>query len=146
MSSSTFSTELRPDRGFRAVVLVSGAGFAIAGVFLILSMPLGSIASLVAGGSWLTFCGREWLCVRRGFSRCRRLRFTADGKVMRLDPDGEWQPARLMPGSMLLRHAGWLVLEVAKGRRAVEPVRGHCRESNDWRRLQVIWRHVGATP
>lgn len=145
MSSSVFSAELRPDPGLRSTALYSGAALAIVGNVLIASLPFDPIARLLLAGGWSAFCGFEWRRVRRGFSDCRRLRLMADGKAMQQDPDGHWHAARVLPGSVVLRHAGWLVLELAEGRRSVQPLRGHCRESNDWRRLQVIWRHVGAT-
>ena len=145
VSSSIFSAELHPDLRLRRAVLLSGAGFAGIGVLVIVSMRLHPLALVAASGCWLVVCSWEWRRILCGFSECQRLRFMADGAVMLLDPNGHWHPARLLPGSVLLRHAGWLLLEAGRGRRFAEPVRGRCRQSNDWRRLQVIWRHVGAT-
>lgn len=127
------------------MVLCSGVALAIVGVALIASMPFDAIARVALAGGWSAFCGVEWHRVSRGFRGCRRLCLTADGQAMLQDPDGHWHAARVRPGSVILRHAGWLVLELREGRRSVQPLRGHCRESNDWRRLQVLWRHVGAT-
>ena len=39
---------------------------------------------------------------------------------------------------------GWLHLKTADGKQFAELICGDCRESDDWRRLQVIWRHIGA--
>ncbi|NNF39844.1 MAG: hypothetical protein HKN64_00600 [Woeseiaceae bacterium] len=126
-------------------MLYSGAVLAVVGIFLVASMPIHWLARLLLAVAWTVFCAVEWRRVRRGFSACQRLCLMADGTAMRQDPDGHWDAVRVLSGSIILRHAGWLVLELADGHRAVQPVRGHCRESNDWRRLQVIWRHVGAT-
>jgi hypothetical protein len=82
----------------------------------------------------------------RGHALCRRLRMSAGGELLLLDPLGNWHTARLLPGSVLLRRIGWIRLETGIGQRCAELVRGSCRESDDWRRLQVIWRHIGATP
>lgn len=144
MSSSIFSAELRPDLALRRVVLLSGGVLATVGVLLLASMPFHPLARTAASVGWLLCCAWELLTVRRGFTACLGLRVLANGKVLRLDPDGHWHPARLLPGSLLLRRAGWLVLDSGQGVRFVEPIRGGCRQSNDWRRLQVIWRHIGA--
>jgi len=64
--------------------------------------------------------------------------------MWRLDADGNWHPARLLPGSMLLRRVGWIRWDDGCGRQYAELLRGRSRESDDWRRLQVIWRHIGA--
>ncbi|MBT8087186.1 MAG: hypothetical protein KJO46_04090, partial [Gammaproteobacteria bacterium] len=69
-----------------------------------------------------------------------------DGSAALLDRNGQWRPAEVLPGSLLLRHYGWIRLKPRHGRRFAALFRGHCRQSADWRRLQVIWRHVGATP
>jgi len=55
-----------------------------------------------------------------------------------------WVPASLMTGSVLLRKLGWVRLKDESGRVFVELVRGDARLSHDWRRFQVIWRHIGA--
>jgi hypothetical protein len=54
----------------------------------------------------------------------------------------------MLSGGVLLSELGWIRLSVVlpDGRKLVlgEFVRGNARESADWRRLQVIWRHIGA--
>ena len=146
MSSSKYSAELCPDVLLRRVVLVSGMGFTVLGVALILTLPL-HLAALIAGSvGWLLFCARELVIAGRGFSYCRRLRIAEGGDILLLDPDGVWKAARLLSGSAVLRRVGWILFETSEGRRYAELVRGRCRESDDWRRLQVIWRHIGGTP
>ena len=146
MSSSTYSADLCPDPGLRRIVLLSGAGACAIGVSLILAMPLHPVVLIAGSGSWLAFCARELNVMRRDHAFCRRLRMSAGGEMSLLDPLGNWHSAGLLPGSVLLRRLGWIRLETGKGHRFAEPVRGSCRESDDWRRLQVIWRHIGATP
>ncbi len=109
MSSSVFSAVLRPDPGLRRVVLCSGVALAIVGVALIASMPFDPIARLALAGIWSAFCSVEWRQVSRGFRGCRRLCLMADGQAMLQDPDGHWHAARVRPGSVILRHVGWLV-------------------------------------
>jgi len=38
----------------------------------------------------------------------------------------------------------WLVLASPDGRRWLALLQGDSRESEQWRRLQVIWRHMGS--
>jgi len=49
---------------------------------------------------------------------------------------------------VLLRKVGWIRLsfELPTGRKLIlgELLRGDGRRGEDWRRLQVIWRHIGA--
>lgn len=143
MSSNVFAAELQPDPVLRRAVLISGAALALAGILLVASMPLHPLLLLAGSAGWLFLCCREIVLLARGFSRCRRLRITPEGGILLLDTAGEWHPARLLPGSVMLRRAGWVLLQTADGRRLAEPIRGTCRESHDWRRLQVIWRHIG---
>ncbi len=146
MSSIKYSAELRPDALLRRVVLVSGMVFAVLGVVLILTLPLHAAALIAGSVGWLLLCARELVVAGQGFSYCCRLRIAVDGHILLLDPDGVWQPARLLSGSAVLRRVGWILFETSEGRQFAELVRGRCRESDDWRRLQVIWRHIGGTP
>ena len=146
MSSSTYSADLHPDPAMRRIVVLSGAGFCGIGVALILAMPLQPVVLITGLGGWLALCAWELIKMYRGYALCRRLRMSVGGELLLLDPLGNWHTARLLPGSVLLRRVGWIRLETGIGHRCAEPVRGSCRESDDWRRLQVIWRHIGATP
>ncbi|MGI9249022.1 MAG: hypothetical protein ACR2QI_08395 [Woeseiaceae bacterium] len=145
MSSSTYSAELRPDAGLRRLVVLSGMFFGALGVALLLTLPLHAAASVACSGSWLLLCVRELVKIRRGYALCCGLRMTAGGEISVLGPDGAWRVAQLSPGSVLLRRLGWIRLTDRHGRRCAELIRGSCRESDDWRRLQVIWQHIGAT-
>jgi len=145
MSSGTYSAELRPDAMLRRLVLVSGGVLGASGVALILVMPFNAMVLIAGSAAWLAYSGWELVGVSRGYARCRRLRVTAGGEMKLLDAEGNWRAARLLPCSVLLRRVGWIRGEDSEGRQYAEPVRGSCRESDDWRRLQVIWRHIGAT-
>jgi hypothetical protein len=129
----------------RQFVILSGALLGTVGIALIFVLPLHRAVSSIAGCAWFACCGWELLRISRGYALCRRLRVSADGEVLLLDPNDDWQAARLLPGSVLLRRIGWIRVETRSGHRFAELIRGSCRESVDWRRLQVIWRHVGAT-
>jgi len=129
----------------RRVVLWSGVFLGVAGCLIILSLPTGLSLRLAACSLWAAMAWRELRHLRRAWRVCRRLRFDASGSVELLEPDGRWYAARLDAGSVLLRKAGWIRLRNRHGARLGELLRGDARSSADWRRLQVIWRHVGAS-
>ncbi len=115
-----------------------------AGAVLILAMPLALLPRLAAAGLWLVIGGYDIVRQRRAYRRYRGVRLDCDGRLELKNQGGDWLHARLLPGSLLLRHLGWIRIRDERGSVFAEPVRGHCRDSREWRRLQVLWRHVGA--
>jgi len=146
VSSSTYSAELHPEVALRRTVLLFGIGLYAVGVILILTTPLHPAAKILGSSGWLFLSLREFWSLSRGFARCRRLRVTVGGGLLLLDAGGNWQAAQLLPGSVVLRQVAWIRCKTEQGHRCAELARGNCRESEDWRRLQVIWRHIGGTP
>ena len=144
MSSTEYSAEISPDPFLRRVVLVSGALLCVAGNLLIISLPLGGAARVIGVALWGLTTLRELRVLRRGWAGCVALKFAANGEVGILGPDLEWHPAQLVSGSILLRSMGWLRLKTRAGHVFAELVRADRQQARDWRRLQVIWRHVGA--
>lgn len=144
MSSNTFSAELHPDPWLRLMVITSGRLLAAAGLVIILVLPLE--ASLRGAGCliWLAWSWHELRRYHVGYATCCRIQVRVRGDILLLNNDQEWLPASLLSGSVLLQRIGWLYLETGDGRQFAELIRGNCRESDDWRRLQVIWRHIGA--
>ncbi len=144
MSSSTYSTELRPDTALRRLVLLSGVLLGVAGGILIVTLTLPVWLRCVAVAGWFVLTAYELATVSRAYTEYGRLRTDACGEFQVRDRSGAWHAAELLPGSLMLRRAGWIRLATGTGHRFAEPIRGNCRENEDWRRLQVIWRHVGA--
>lgn len=144
MPSNAYSTELRPDPLLRAIVLASGFVLGLLGLIAIIGLPwsFGMRTAAVAG--WAGWTGRELARLHGAWRNCRGLRLEADGGAKVVGADGRWQPAAVLPGGILLRRAGWIRLRTQAGTVFAEPLRGSCREDPDWRRLQVLWRHVGA--
>jgi len=120
----------------------------VVGLPLVLVLPVAAETGGVAALLWLALVASELSRSRRAWKSCHAMRFFADGTVTVLTPGESWQPATLLAGSVLLRKLGWIRLSVAlpAGRKLVlgEFLRGDGRESADWRRLQVVWRHIGA--
>ncbi|MGI9223744.1 MAG: hypothetical protein ACR2QX_04635 [Woeseiaceae bacterium] len=111
---------------------------------MILSMPAAFILRIVAAGLWLLIGGYDILRQRRAHTQYCGVRLDFEGRLELKIQGGDWVPARMLPGSIVLRHLGWIRIRDERGHVFAEPVRGHCRDSRDWRRLQVIWRHIGA--
>jgi len=141
MSSSTYSAEIRLDRRLRRVVLISGLGLALAGAGLVMLLPLGLPARLLVLLGWLLWSGRELLTYCRVYGRWSACKLSADGEI-KLIGDDECCTATLLPGSIVLSEVAWLRLRAENGDVWGELVAGKHRESKDWRRLQVIFRHL----
>ena len=128
----------------RRVVLVTGALLFLAGLALVPFVAVSSGLKAVLAGAWAALCGREWWALRRAHASAGLLRIAAGGQVERQRPDGTWEPARLCAGSVVLPRIAWLRVAPRTGPPYAELVRPKSDGSEDWRRLQVIWRHIGA--
>jgi len=144
VSSTAYFAELEPDPRLRRLVAWTGVLLGAAGVPVILLLPLDLWVRLLACGLWVGSSVREHRLLRRGWVDCRALRFSADGTIALLGADGTWRPARRKSGGVLLGKALWLRLQNSRGRVFGELLVGDARQSPDWRRLQAIWRHIGA--
>ena len=145
MPSTAYSAELDPDRRLRQLVLASGTVLAALGLLLLLTMNLPAWLRAVASVAWSLASALEIVRLRRSYRRYQRFRFDASGSWQVRDTAGDWHAAELLTGSVLLQRLGWLRLRIAGGVTLVELCRGDARTNRDWRRLQVLWRHVGAT-
>jgi hypothetical protein len=144
VSSHTYSTELSPDPFLRRVVILFGIAAAVVGLATILALSMPPVWRAFAALLWLIMNGRELVLIAKGYKQCRRIRIGHDGDVELLGRDGSWMPATLVSGSVVLRQYAWLRFETREGLRFAEPVRAKNAQSEGWRRLQVIWRHLGA--
>ena len=124
-------------------MLLTGALSFLGGLaFLPLLAVSGPVKALLAAG-WSALCGFQWLGLRQGYAASGVLRVAAGGLVERQSPDGSWQPARLCAGSVVLARIAWLRIDGPGLRPYAELVGARSQPSEDWRRLQVIWRHIG---
>jgi len=143
VSSSTFLTELTPDPRLRLIVVLSGLVTTMLGLITIASLSSAVWLRLGAAVVWLSLSAWELLHIAKSYKHCRRIRLVADGSVAVQTPAGVWQQGRLRSGSVVLSGLAWLRIELANGDKIVELLRGNCRKNKQWRRLQVIWRHLG---
>jgi hypothetical protein len=144
VSSTAYSAELKPDPRLRRLVAGSGLLLGIAGLLVILHLPTDLWMRVLACIVWAGTSAREHGQLQRGWADCCALRFTANGDLTVLGADHTWRTARRETGSVLLRKVGWIRLRDHRGVVFAELLSGDDRTSPDWRRLQVIWRHVGA--
>lgn len=146
MSSNVFSAELPLVPAMQHIVVVSGASMGLLGQLMVWLMPIAAQWRLLACVTCLAVVASELYRLRRAWRSYSCARLIHDGTAELLNADGQWQPAELLPGCLLLRRIGWMRLRTGDGVCFAALFRGHCRHAADWRRLQVIWRHIGATP
>ena len=144
MSSIAYFAEIRPDPLLRRIVLCTGGSLAVCGLIVVASLPCSPALLIAIGAAWTVLSGWELVRLRHAWTNCLGLRLSADGGATILGADGCWRPASVLNGSVLLRRWGWVRLRAGSGSVFAEPLRGSCRKGHDWRRLHVIWRHVGA--
>ena len=144
MSSTGYSTVLRPDPRLRMLVLL-GTAFAVsAGLLVIATLPAAGFTRLGAGMCWLAVVGWKIARLVRGWRRCEVLGIASDGTVTIQGREGPDVAGRLCAGSLVLARVAWLRFETPDGYRWAEPAAGNPRECDAWRRLRVIWRHLGS--
>ena len=114
------------------------------GLLVIISLPIGDFLCAAASLIWLLFGSAEMLLISSVHNRFGRILLRCDGSVQLHDRSGQWQAATIQSGTVVLPRLAWLRLKTANGRRYRELVCGKSSESEQWRRLQVIWRHLGA--
>jgi len=144
VSSNSYSASLTPDPWLRIVVLTSGRLLIAAGLALLLILAIDVVLRAAGCLVWVAIGRFELRRLTQGFEACRVIRIDSSGEITILDNDDKWVPATLLTGSVLLRKLGWMRLQDQSGQIFLELIRGDARQSQDWRRLQVIWRHIGA--
>ena len=109
---------------------------------MIILLPIAVFWRVVIAVTWLAVNGRKMSLIARGHKRCRCIRIMERCQIAVMSPHGTWSPATLAAGSIVLSHYAWLRIELDDGLRYGELLRGCCRENQQWRRLQVIWRQL----
>lgn len=114
------------------------------GAWIIWRMPIAPWLRAAGATIWCLLAARDIIAIARSYKRFRKLRIDADGSAALQDGDGRWQAACLRRGCVVLDRLAWLRLRLEDGRHYRVLVRGDARESQQWRRLQVIWRQLGS--
>lgn len=140
MSSAVYEAELAPDDRIRAGLLAFACSATLAGLLLILLLPVIAPLKAALAVAFLLAGVAEVIAFRRGMSRIYRIRIRSDGSLSAVGPAGAMQPLTLMPGSVVLERLAWLRLRFGDGLRSGELLAGNAAENEQWRRLLVIWR------
>jgi len=142
VSSSVFVVTIRSSEVLRQTVLLSGAGLGLLGAISIAMLPLDVEFRAFGAAAWLLVTGRDVWRLSRGYRRYRSILVDERGQATLCGPPGPDQAAELTAGSVLLQGVGWLRFRADDGTYHAELVAGNLRKNKDWRRLQVIWRHL----
>ena len=143
MSSTPFSAELTPESRLRKVVLGSGALLVAVGIIVISMLPVAAHWRWLGACLWGLAGVREILVIANGYRRYRRIRIESSGAMELLRPCGDWMAVEVQAGSVVLQKLAWLRFRFPDGTRCAELLRCNTRENEDWRRFQVIRRHLG---
>lgn len=144
MSPRVFVAELKPDKGLRKWLVTSVLVAVVAGVWTISNLPIAPELRWLGSVGWVLAVGVRSGLIIRSQSRYCQLNFHSDGSVLLLDLAGRWHSASWSRNSVILSNLAWIDLTMSSGRRFSGLFCGNSRESEQWRRLQVIWRHMGS--
>ncbi len=114
------------------------------GALAVAALPAATPWKALGLVAWLAVGGRDLWLIASGYKQCARVRLHHDGNVQVFSDRGQSAAATLCAGSVVTAGFAWLRIELAGGRRLGLLVRRKASENKDWRRLQVIWRHLGA--
>lgn len=145
MSFTPYSARLVPERGLRLLVLSAGALTALVGVFVIAGLGLSPVSRYLVAALWLISSLRELWMIGRAQHRFRAVRMYPGGRAELSCRQGGCVHASLLAGSVVLPRLAWLRFRIEDGSRHAELLRRNARRGEQWRRLQVLARHLGGT-
>lgn len=143
MSSTRYSAVLTADARLRALVAVSGKSLTILGLLILWTMELSDVLRSLAAIGWAAANIAELRRLKVVYGRYSRVRIDSDGGLEVFARDDDWRPARLRNGCLVLSRFAWLRISLWDGCRSSELLAGISSENEQWRRFQVIWRHMG---
>ena len=116
----------------------------LAGLAIILTLPLAPLLRVLLACTWLAENTRECRRQIRGAARIGRITLNAHGNIAGTAPDGRPLSLMLLSGSVVLSRLAFLRVQFADGSDYVELLRGDPAADIEWQRLQLIWRHCHA--
>ena len=144
MSSIKYSAELMPDPKLRRFVLATGGLASIGGVLAIATMEIFLSVKIALAMTWCLLSAWNLLLIARRYKSCCRLQLDASGELRVFAADDCCRTATIEPGSVVLQRIAWLRFRTGEGKRHVELLGRESAGTHEWRRFQVIWRHLGA--
>jgi hypothetical protein len=145
MSFTPYSARLVPERGLRLLVLSAGTVTTVVGVCVIAGLGLAPVSRLFAAALWLISSLRELWLMGRAQRRFRAVRMYPGGRAELSCRQGGRVGASLLAGSVVLPRLAWLRFRTEDGWRHAELLRRNAGRGEQWRRLQVLARHLGGT-
>ena len=131
----------------RRVLAASALLAYLLGLVTICSLPIDGRLGSLGAAVWSLQGGIQWHLIASAHKRFRGVRIHCDGAAELLDRRGDWHSAIICKECIVLSTFAWLKLKPAQGGTYCELMRGNARgispENKQWRRLQVIWRHLG---
>ena len=143
-SSTSYSATLSPAARPRRFVLAAGFAFACTGTLILATLPLPGGLAWPAGLAWNGWVGAELLLARRAYRGCAAYTLAAGGKLAVTGQGGSRLAGTLAPGSVVLANYAWLRVAVPGRRPWGELLRRQDQDREQWRRFQVICRHLPA--
>jgi hypothetical protein len=139
-----YTASLCADSRQRRLVVGSGALFFVTGLVILAALPVAvPWRSLLALGFTL-LSAAELAVLLKAYRDCVALTLHADGSVEIEGPCGGRRKARLMPGSVVLRQWAWLRIQPPAAPAWAESLNPRTQDREQWRRFQVICRHLTA--
>jgi len=136
--------ELTPESLLRRIVILYGISATVLGAGLILTLTIEKSWRYAAAIVWMLLNTWQLVQIANGYKHCRRIQIGPDGAVRLQGPDGCWISATILRGSVVFGRLAWLRFEAENGRRFAELLRENRLGNKDWRRLRVVWKHLGA--
>ncbi len=125
-------------------MLGSGLAFALLGAGVLATLPLPIGVRLPFAAAWLLCSIASSARLMKRYRGISGYRIYADGSAEIVRADGRRAIGRLVPGTFLLPRLAWLRVRVAGDGAVGELIAGDSRTSQQWRRFQVICRHLSA--
>jgi hypothetical protein len=123
-------------------VLGSGAACAVTGIAVAAALPGGFWVAAPAALAWSLWVATELGFAWRRYRSTRAFTLSPDGGLEVELADGSRQVGRLAPGSVRLAHRAWVRVRLPGRGTWGEPVSVHGQDREQWRRFQVICRHI----
>lgn len=140
MSSTRFVAVLKPERRLRGLVILAGCAALLIGITLLIRLPIAPLARLGLVLLWLVSSVWEIGRLSRGAGRVREIRLST-GSATVVNRQGREDPVQIISGSVVLPRVAWLRLRLPDGLICGELLRGDPRTNQQWRHLQILWRH-----
>lgn len=126
------------------MLMVTASVLHLAGLVLLLLMPLPAVVRVLVIPGWLWICVNDWRSQLRAYRRVTVIRIQVTGRIETIGPSGQMEPVRLLCGSLVLPRIAWLRFEFADRSRYGELLAGDSCRCAGWHWLQLGWRQHGS--